>query len=80
MITDEEMKIVEEIMDFINEKNIYLYIEVRDFALENKAEWLPVLQKRNIRKHLIAYTNSKRRVDKVRKNCFYEYAEKKLAK
>ena len=77
MITDEEIKIVDEIIDFINRNNIYLYIEVRDYALEHKPEWEPVLRQKRFRQHFIAYTNSKRRVDKVKKNCFYEYLDKK---
>lgn len=79
MITDEEMKIVDEITDFINQNNIYLYIEVRDYALEHKPEWESVLRQKRFRQHFIAYTNSKRRGDKVKKNCFYEYLNKKVS-
>lgn len=77
MITDEEIKLVEEITDFINKNNVYLYIEVRDYALENKPEWLPIFRQKRFRRHFIEYTNSKRRGDKIKKNCFYEYLEKK---
>lgn len=66
-----------EIHDFINKEKIYLYVQVRDYAMEHKPEWLEVLNDRTIRKHLIAYTNSKRRIDKVKKNCFKEYIETK---
>ncbi len=77
-MTDKELNILEEIMDFIRENKIYLYLEIRDYALENKPEWLDILRKKNIRRHLIAYTNSKRRVDKVKENCFIKYCNKRI--
>lgn len=76
-MTTEELKILDEIMDFIDKENIYLYLIVRDYALKNKPEWLILFRKKTIRQHIIAYTNSKRRVDKVKKNCFYEYLDSK---
>ena len=76
-MTTEELKILDEIIDFIDKENVYLYLTVRDYALENKPEWLILFRKKTIRRHIIAYTNSKRRVDKVKKNCFYEYLDSK---
>jgi|BioPla2DNA2_1021312.scaffolds.fasta_scaffold02668_12 DUF438 domain-containing protein len=76
-MTTEELKILDEIMDFIDKENVYLYLTVRDYALENKPEWVEFLQKRKTIKFLILYTNSKRRKDKVKKNCFYEYLDSK---
>lgn len=76
-MTEEEFNILEEIMDFIDKENVYLYLTVRDYALENKPEWVEFLQKRKTIKFLILYTNSKRRKDKVKKNCFYEYLDSK---
>lgn len=76
-MTAEEFQILDEIVDFIDKENIYLYLTVRDYALENKPEWLILFRKKTIRRHIIAYTNSKRRVDKVKKNCFYEYLDSK---
>lgn len=77
-MTAEEFQILDEIVDFIDKENIYLYLTVRDYALENKPEWLILFRKKTIRQHIIAYTNSKRKKDKIKKNCFYEYIETKL--
>jgi len=66
-VTEEEFNILEEIMDFIDKENVYLYLTVRDYALANKPEWIDFLKKRKTIKYLIAYTNSKRREDKVKK-------------
>lgn len=76
-MTAEEFQILDEILDFIDKENIYLYLTVRDYALANKPEWVDLLKKRKTIKYLIAYTNSKRRVDKVKKNCYYEYLDSK---
>lgn len=66
-MTKEEIKIVSSIIDFINENKIYHYTEVRDYALKSKPEWTDVLRRRNIIVLLIAYTDSKRRVDNSEK-------------
>lgn len=64
-----ESEYITEILDYINKEKVYLYLEVKDYAIKNKPEWLCVLNNRKYIKGLIEYTNSKRRIDKVKKNC-----------
>ena len=52
-MTIEELQILDEIMDFINKETVYLYLTVRDYALENKPERVEFLQKRKNIKFLI---------------------------
>ena len=74
---DDETRLLEEMTDFINEKKIYLFLELRDYAERNNPEWAAALRNKSVVRHFIAYTNSKRKIDNVRKNCFSEYCSRR---
>ena len=73
---EEEFKLLEEMIDFINKEKIYLYLELRDYAIKNRPDWSEILRKKKYIRHIIAYTNSKRKEYKVKENCFLKYVEK----
>ena len=65
-MTDEELKIVDEIMAYIKSQESISYYDLEEYAYDNKPEWIPMFQKKNYRAFLSEYLRSRRRMKKVK--------------